>query len=98
MILFDIFELESLILIIISIIFTIIELLLYIKYLRSSKKLLFAAIGLYWAVVQSLSLIDYLTDWTFVYRTQWARTGVLFTLSILLGQSINKWQALHDGK
>lgn len=90
-----IYELEKYLIVIVGLIFAIIEIKMYFKFIPMGKKILFASIGLYWAILNILFIIDSLTAWNFIDRYLFTRAGILFTLSVLCGQSLNKWRTLN---
>lgn len=89
-----IYELEKYLIVIVGLTFSIIEIKMYFKFIPMGKKILFASIGLYWAILNIIFIIDSFTAWDFIDRYLFTRAGTLFTLSILCGQSLNKWRTL----
>jgi uncharacterized membrane protein len=90
-----IYQLEQYLIVIIGLVFAIVEIRMYIKYTRVAKKLMFAAVGLYWSIFYMGVIFDHYLSWNFLHFRMWTRAGILFTLSILCGQALNKWWRLN---
>lgn len=89
------YRVELYLIMIVSLVFAITELRMYVKFIRMCKKILFAIIGLYWFGFYLLFLLDDLKLFRFDASGEYVRSGILFTLCVLCGLSLNKWWRLN---
>jgi hypothetical protein len=91
-----IYECEKYLIVLAGLALAVIELRLYFKHIRSAKKILIASVGLYWASYYIWSIIRPLIDADFIAHQIFVRPGILFTVSVILAQAINKWKRVKD--
>ena len=71
----------------------IVEGILYFKYTKQPRKLLFMAVGLFWAVFMTYSII-HSQSVPLAFNTIIERSGILFSISVVLGNSLYNYRRL----
>ena len=71
----------------------IIEGLLYFKYTKQPRKLLFMAVGLFWSIFMAYSIINNTVEPSEL-NSIIERSGTLFSISVILGNSLYNYRRL----
>lgn len=86
-------ELEKYFIMVFGVGLAIVEGLLYFKYTKQPRKLLFMAVGLFWAIFMACSII-HSQSVPLELNTIIGRSGTLFSISVVLGNSIYNYRRL----
>lgn len=89
----DFIELEKYFIMAFGVGLAIVEGLLYFKYTKQPRKLLFMAVGLFWAIFMAYSII-HSQSVPLELNTIIERSGTLFSISVVLGNSIYNYRRL----
>ena len=62
---------------------------------KDYRRLLYAFIGLYWALYYIWAMVRDTLEMSLATHREFVRFGVLFTLTIVLGDMIGRWRNRH---
>lgn len=87
----DFIELEKYFIMAFGLGLMIVEALRYFKFTRQPRKLLFMAVGLFWTVFMACSIVN-ASSAPLEFNTIIGRSGTLFSISVILGNSIYNYR------